>query len=50
MNESQKQILLRTAKQTVEAAVNRLPAPMVEKTNDTPVVSILSFIGFAPDL
>ncbi|MBM4102707.1 MAG: AmmeMemoRadiSam system protein A [Planctomycetes bacterium] len=34
MNESQKQILLRTAKQTVDAAVNRLPAPMAEKTDD----------------
>jgi AmmeMemoRadiSam system protein A len=34
MNEKQKQILLRTAKETVEAAVNRKPAPMVEKTDD----------------
>ena len=34
MNELQKQILLRTAKQTVEAAVNRRPAPMVEKMDD----------------
>jgi AmmeMemoRadiSam system protein A len=34
MNEKQKQILLRTAKQTVEAAVNRRSVPAVEKTDD----------------
>jgi AmmeMemoRadiSam system protein A len=34
MNESQKQILLRMAKQTVEAAVNHRPAPIVERTDD----------------
>jgi AmmeMemoRadiSam system protein A len=34
LTDVQKQILLRTAKQTVEAAVNRGPVPAVEKTND----------------
>jgi AmmeMemoRadiSam system protein A len=34
MNESQKQILLRVAKQTVDAAVNRRLVPPVEKTDD----------------
>jgi AmmeMemoRadiSam system protein A len=34
MNEEQKQVLLRTAKQTVEAVVNHRPAPLPEKTSD----------------
>jgi AmmeMemoRadiSam system protein A len=34
MNESQKQILLRVAKQTIEAAVNRKEHPRVEKTDE----------------
>jgi AmmeMemoRadiSam system protein A len=34
MNEIQKQILLRVAKQTVEAAVSRKPIPLAPKTDD----------------
>jgi AmmeMemoRadiSam system protein A len=34
MNEKQKQILLRVAKQTVDATVNRRPVPAAEKTDD----------------
>lgn len=34
MNETQKQILLRVAKQTVEAAVSRKPIPLAPKTDD----------------
>lgn len=34
MNEEQKQVLLRTARRTVEAVVNHRPAPLPEKTSD----------------
>jgi AmmeMemoRadiSam system protein A len=34
MDDKQKQILLRTARQTVEAAVSRKPVPMAPKTDD----------------